>query len=94
MVDAIRGLAGIAATLLIIELLVISLIVGAIVYFTRRSLIALRRKLIPGLKTAQDYARQAETFTTEASRAIVQPSARAIGTVRGLREAITTLLHQ
>jgi hypothetical protein len=93
-VNAIHGLAGIAAIVLIIELLVVALVVGAIVYFTRRGLIILRQKLIPGLKTAQDYARQAETVTTEASRAIVQPSARVIGTLRGLRRAIATLLQQ
>lgn len=92
--DAIHALAGIAATLLIIELLVAVAVVGVVAYFARRGLVVGRQRLIPWLGTAQEYTRRAETVTSQASQAIVRTQVGIISTVRGVRQAVETFLQQ
>lgn len=90
----IQKLAGMAAILLIGEMLVVVILAGIAVYFARRGLTVGREKLAQWLGIAQVYAQQAKEVTTTASRTIVSAQIGLISEVRALRRAIETFLEE
>lgn len=90
----IQKLAGIAAILLIAEVLVVAILAGIVVYFARRGLAVGRAKLTEWLSIAREYAQQVEEVTTKTSRTIVGAQIGLISEVRALRRAIETFLEE
>lgn len=92
--NTISILGGIAAMLLIIELLVAVLIVGAVIYFLRRGLIAGRQQAAPYVQQATEQIQRVEALTKEYSELIVGSQVEAISAVHGLRHGLRALLQE
>lgn len=92
--STISILAGIAAILLVIELLLIVAAVGLVAYFLRRGLIVGQMKAAPYVQQATEQIQRVETLTKQYSTLIVGAQVEAISTVRGLREGLRVLLGE
>ncbi len=92
--DAIQKLAGVAAIVLIVEMLAVAILAGIVVYFARRGLIVGRERLEQWLGIAREYVEQAEEVTTKTSQTIVSTQIGLISEVRALRRAIETFLEE
>jgi hypothetical protein len=92
--DWIPALGGIAAILLVIELMVPVIIVGAIVYFIRRGLIAGRREAEPYVEQATVQVQRVEELTKEYANMIVTTQAQGIATFEGLRRGFNILFDR
>jgi type II secretory pathway pseudopilin PulG len=90
----VHTLGGIAAILLVIEVMVVVIIVGAIVYIIRRGLIAGRKAAEPYVEQATVQVQRVETLTKEYANAIVTAEAQAIATFGGLRRGIDVLFDR
>ena len=82
--DTVAILAAISAILLAIELLVVVLIVGAIIYFIRRGIQAGRREASPYVQQAVGYVFQAEAVTKEYADLVVGAPLRLVALLDGL----------
>ncbi len=92
--NTISVLAGIAAILLIVEMFLFMLVVGAAVYFLRRGLIAGRRQAAPYVQQATTQIRRVEALTTRYSQLIVESQVEAISTLEGLRRGLRALIER
>ena len=92
--NTISVLAGIAAILLIIELLVGVIVAGAAVYFLRRGLIMGRQKAEPYVQQATEQIQRVEALTTQYSDLIISTQVEAISTMQGLRQGVRTLFER
>ncbi|MFQ5856484.1 MAG: hypothetical protein ACE5LU_12665 [Anaerolineae bacterium] len=92
--NTISIFAGIAAILLIVELLVGVIVAGAAIYFLRRGLIIGQQKAAPYVQQATEQIQRVEELTKEYSELIVGSQVEAISTVRGLRQGLRALLHE
>jgi len=93
-VKAIHGVAEVAAILLILELLLLTIAVGVMVYFARRALSIGRENLELWLGTVREYAQQVEQATAKVSRTIISAQISVISEVRGLRRAAELLFRE
>lgn len=92
--NTIPILAGIAAILLTVELLIVMIIVGAAVYLLRRGLIVGRQKAVPYIQQVTEQVRRVEALTEDYSTLIVGSQVEAISTVRGIRRGVQVLLRE
>jgi len=90
--NTVSVLAGIAAILLIIELLVGVIVAGAAVYFLRRGLIMGRQKAEPYVQQATEQVQRIEELTTQYSDLIIGTQVEAISTMQGLRQGLRALI--
>lgn len=91
--NTISILAGIGAIVLIIELLLVTLVVGAAVYFLRRGLIVGQQRAAPYVELVTAYVQRTEELTSQYSQLIVSPQVGAISTLRGLQRAWRALIQ-
>lgn len=92
--NTISVLAGIAAILLIIELLIVAIVAGAAIYFLRRGLIVGRQKAEPYVQQATEQIQRVEGLTTQYSDLIIGTQVEAISTVQGLRRGLRALIER
>ncbi|MBS1252715.1 MAG: hypothetical protein MAG451_01757 [Anaerolineales bacterium] len=92
--DTITILAGISVILLAIELLVVVIVVGAVIYFLRRGIQAGRREASPYVQQAAGYVYQVEAVTKEYANLIVGAQVEALSAVHGARRAFRRLFRQ
>lgn len=92
--NTISVLAGIAATLLVIELLVGVIVAGAAIYFLRRGLIMGRQKAEPYVQQVTEQIQRVEGLTTQYSDLIIGTQVEAISTVQGLRRGLRALIER
>lgn len=92
--DWIRILGGIAAILLVIELMVGVIIAGVVVYAIRRGLIAGRKAAEPYVEQATVQVQRVEALTKEYANTVVTAQAQAIASYEGLRQGINVLFDR
>lgn len=90
----VATLAGIAVILLVIELMVGVIVVGAIVYIIRRGLIVGRREAEPYVEQATVQVKRVEALTKEYANTIVATQAQGIATFEGLRRGLNVLFDR
>lgn len=91
--DTITILAGISTILLAIELLVVVIVVGGVIYFIRYGIRAGRRAAAPYAQQAVEKIFLVEKLTKEYADVIVGTQIQAISIVRGVRRGLKMLLR-
>ena len=92
--NTISILAGIAAMLLVVELLAAIIVVGAVAYVLRRGLNMGRQAAVPYVQQFTEQVQRIETLTTEYSNLIIAPQVDTLSTLQGLRQGLRALLER
>lgn len=92
--DTISILGAISAILLVIEVLVVVILVGGVIYFLRRGIIAGRREASPYVQQATEQVYRVEELTKKYANLIVGAQVEALSTLRGLRRGLRILVRE